>query len=130
MALLGDDGRGYDLARRLESHGVWRPWLGDTLYATFVHFLSSPSSWEAFMRADDSKPRAQIHLQLRARALLFDKASASLFLAPPPQSSSAAISKLNPNYLQLHGDDVYFTLEDCAQQRERVVATKTAPLKV
>ncbi|KAE9466242.1 hypothetical protein C3L33_01845, partial [Rhododendron williamsianum] len=125
MALLGDDGRGYELARKLESHGVWRSWLGDSLYPSFVIFLSSPSSWEAFMRADDSKSRAQIQLQLRARALLFDKASVSLFLSSS-SSSSTPVSKLNPNYLQLHGDDVYFTLEDYAQERDGVVATKTA----
>ncbi|KAL7192608.1 hypothetical protein ACSBR2_024431 [Camellia fascicularis] len=138
MALLGDDGRGYELARKLESHGVWRSWLGDSLYANFVHFLSSPSSWEAFMRADDSKSRAQIQLQLRARALLFDKASVSLFLhsssSSSSSSSSAVISKLNPNYLQLHGDDLYFTFEDCAldgsQQRDGVAAAKTAPSKL
>ncbi|CAL5326758.1 unnamed protein product [Camellia sinensis] len=137
MALLGNDGRGYELARKLESHGVWRSWLGDSLYANFAHFLSSPSSWEAFMRADDSKSRAQIQLQLRARALLFDKASVSLFRhssSSSSLSSSAVISKLNPNYLQLHGDDLYFTFEDCAldgsQQRDGVVAAKTAPSKL
>ena len=33
--------------------------------------------------------------------------------------------------LQLHGDDVYFTLEqDVVQQREGVVASNTAPSKV
>ncbi|XP_057961951.1 uncharacterized protein LOC131153570 [Malania oleifera] len=135
MALLGDDGRGYELARRLEAGGVWRSWLGDSCYANFVHFLSSPSSWEVFMRADDRKSRAQIHLQLRVRALLFDKASVSLFLRPQSASSSssssaAAFSKLNPTYLQLHGDDVYFTLEnsslDGVQQRDGVVASNTA----
>ncbi|VFQ99656.1 unnamed protein product [Cuscuta campestris] len=116
-ALLGDDGRGYELARKLENHGVWRSWLGDSLYPTFIHFLSSPATWDAFMRADDSKTRAQIQLQLRARALLFDKASVSLFLRSDQSSSSSssAISKLNPNYLQLHGDDVYFTLDSCSQ---------------
>ncbi|KAL6993222.1 hypothetical protein U1Q18_011337 [Sarracenia purpurea var. burkii] len=136
MALLGGDGRGYELARKLETHGVWRLWLGDSLYANFVRFLSSPFSWETFMRADDSTSRAQIQLQLRARALLFDKASVSLFLRSPPQSfssSSAAISNLNPNYLQLHGDDVYFTFEDCvqdgSQQRDGVVANKAASSK-
>uniref|UniRef100_A0A5B7AW21 Bromodomain associated domain-containing protein n=1 Tax=Davidia involucrata TaxID=16924 RepID=A0A5B7AW21_DAVIN len=145
MALLGDDGRGYELARKLESHGVWRSWLGDSLYANFVHFLSSPSSWDAFMRTDDSKSRAQIQLQLRARALLFDKACVSLFLRSKHSSSSsssssssivysAAVSKLNPNYLQLHGDDVYFTLENCSQdgvqQRDGVVTSNIAPSKL
>lgn len=115
MALLGDDGRGYELARKLESQGVWRSWLGDdSLYATFISFLSTPSSWEAFMRTDETKSRAQIQLQLRVRALLFDKACVSLF-PWSNRSSSSSNSKLNPNYLQLHGDDVYYTLENPTQ---------------
>ncbi|KAJ9670264.1 hypothetical protein PVL29_026668 [Vitis rotundifolia] len=132
MALLGDDGRGFELARKLESCGVWRSWLGDALYSNFVQYLSSPNTWESFMRSDDSKSRAQIQLQLRARALLFDKASVSLFLrSPSTPTSSLPVSKLNPSYLQLHGDDVYFTLEqDVVQQREGVVASNTAPSKI
>ncbi|KAJ9564702.1 hypothetical protein OSB04_000668 [Centaurea solstitialis] len=115
MALLGDDGRGYELARKLESQGVWRSWLGDdSVYATFVPFLSTPSSWESFTRTDETKSRAQIQLQLRVRALLFDKACVSLFPLSN-RSSSSSNSKLNPNYLQLHGDDVYFTLENPTQ---------------
>ncbi|KAF2581761.1 hypothetical protein F2Q68_00003846 [Brassica cretica] len=105
MALLGDDGRGFDLARRLEASGVWRTWLGDSIYLSFNHYLSSPSSWETFMRVDESKSRAQIQLQLRVRALLFDKATASLFLRSNSISassasadvSSVAVSKLNHN---------------------------------
>lgn len=100
MAILGDDGRGYELARKLESSGVWLAWLGEASHAGFVHSLASPAAWEAFMRPDDSKSRAQIQLQLRARALLFDKASISLFLRSPPASnvtsSSLAVAKLNP----------------------------------
>ncbi|KAF3551586.1 hypothetical protein DY000_02005705 [Brassica cretica] len=124
MALLGDDGRGFDLARRLEASGVWRTWLGDSIYLSFNHYLSSPSSWETFMRVDESKSRAQIQLQLRVRALLFDKATASLFLRSNSISassasadvSSVAVSKLNHNYLQLHGDDVYYTLENASPE--------------
>lgn len=98
MALLGDDGRGFELARKLESCGVWRSWLGDALYSNFVQYLSSPNTWESFMRSDDSKSRAQIQLQLRARALLFDKASVSLFLrSPSTPTSSLPVSKLNPS---------------------------------
>ncbi|KAF3664527.1 putative protein SKIP34-like [Capsicum annuum] len=130
MALLGDDGRGYELARKLESHGVWRSWLGDSLYTNFIHFLSSNSIWDSFMKTDDSKTRVQIQLQLRVRALLFDKASLSLFL----RFDKSASPKLNPNYLQLHGDDVYFTLENCsqdgAQQRDGVSGTTTILPKV
>ncbi|CAI0474295.1 unnamed protein product [Linum tenue] len=122
MSILGDDGRGFELATKLESLGVWRTWFGDPLYSTFVHFLSSPSSWESFMRTDELKSKAQIQLQLRARALLFDKASVTLFLHstinPSPAATSAAVSKLNPTYLQLHGDDVYYTLEDVDQRRD------------
>ncbi|CAN0858293.1 hypothetical protein LINGRAHAP2_LOCUS7173 [Linum grandiflorum] len=119
MSILGDDGRGFELARKLESAGVWRTWLGDALYSSFVQFLSSPSSWDSFMRTDELKSKAQIHLQLRTRALLFDKASVSLFLnSTNALSPSAAVSKLNPNYLQLHGDDVYYTLEDMDQRRD------------
>ncbi|KAJ0242031.1 Transcription initiation factor TFIID subunit [Hirschfeldia incana] len=118
MALLGDDGRGFDLARRLESSGVWRTWLGDSIYLSFNHCLSSPSSWEAFMRVDESKSRAQIQLQLRVRALLYDKATVSLFLRSHSISgaSSSDVSKLNHNYLQLHGDDVYYTLENASPE--------------
>ncbi|KAL8168055.1 hypothetical protein V2J09_009554 [Rumex salicifolius] len=133
MALLGEDGNGLELARKLESHGIWRSWLGDTLYSNFNHCLSSPASWDAFMRTDETKSRVQIQLQLRVRALLFDKATLSLFFRIPSSPSAATtsliISKLNPNYLQLHGDDVYFTLED-VQQRDSVVASNTAASKV
>ncbi|MQL68995.1 hypothetical protein Taro_001308 [Colocasia esculenta] len=124
--LLGEDGRGYELARRLEACGAWRAWLGEAAYSGFAHSLASPAAWEAFMRADATagKTRAQIHLQLRARALLFDKASISLFLSPSVgfRSSSSshrlsipaapALANLNPSYLQLHSDDIYFSLED------------------
>ncbi|KAJ8540141.1 hypothetical protein K7X08_026530 [Anisodus acutangulus] len=134
MALLGDDGRGYELARELESQGIWRSWLGDSLYTNFIHFLSSSSTWDSFMTTNDSKTRVQIQLQLRARALLFDKASIALFLRSDKSPPLTAISKLNPHYLQLHGDDVYFTLENCsqdgAQQREGVSVTSNVLSKV
>ncbi|AES95977.1 hypothetical protein MtrunA17_Chr5g0412081 [Medicago truncatula] len=107
MSLLGTDGRGYDLARNLETHGVWRKWLGDSNYTNFVPFLSSPSSWDSFMKTDSSKSTLHIHLQLRVRALLFDKAASSISL-----SSNPNVSKLNPNFLHLHPDDVYFTLDN------------------
>ncbi|KAG6517948.1 uncharacterized protein LOC122056261 [Zingiber officinale] len=119
-ALLGEDGRGYELARRLDGCGAWRAWLGDGAYAAFVHHLSSPASWETFMSPSPSSPsnsRAHLHLQLRVRALLFDKASAALFFHPAssPGNSAPSISEINPDYLQLHGDDIYYSLEDCQQ---------------
>lgn len=95
-ALLGEDGRGFELARRLESCGVWRAWLGEAAYSSFAQFLASPSLWDSFLAADGSQSRSQIQLQLRARALLFDKASVSLFLSSPPPSSQTPAA-LNPN---------------------------------
>ncbi|KAK8472223.1 hypothetical protein PHAVU_002G145800 [Phaseolus vulgaris] len=100
MALLGEDGRGYELARKLDICGVWRTWLGDSTYAGFAPFLTSPSAWDSFITSSSHAP-----LQLRVRALLFDKATASL--SPNPNSS---LQRLNPTYLQLHADDIYFTL--------------------
>uniref|UniRef100_A0A3Q7ISP6 Uncharacterized protein n=1 Tax=Solanum lycopersicum TaxID=4081 RepID=A0A3Q7ISP6_SOLLC len=116
----------------------WCSWLGDSLYNSFIHLLSSPSTWDSFMRTDDAKTRVQIHLELRVRALPFDKTSVSLFLRSdkPPSSihTASVIPKFNPNYLQLHGDDVYFTLDNCsqdgAQQREGVSGTSTVLSKV
>lgn len=111
-SLLGDDGRGYELARRLESCGSWRAWLGDAAYAAFAHSLSSPAAWDAFLTPTPSGSRAQLQLQIRARALLFDKASAALSLSPSPAVSAPLISNLNPSFLQLHEDEIYFSLED------------------
>ncbi|KAL5754572.1 hypothetical protein ACOSP7_022792 [Xanthoceras sorbifolium] len=127
MSQLGDDGLGYELARKLEESGVWRAWLGDSCYSTFIHSLASLSSWDSFMRPDDSKSRTHLHLQLRARALLFDKATISLFLPSAPTSSSAPVSNLNADYLQLNGGDVYFTLESGSQ--DGVQQSNTAPFK-
>ncbi|KAL5178739.1 hypothetical protein HKD37_01G000196 [Glycine soja] len=103
MAMLGEDGRGYELARKLDTCGVWRTWLGDATYANFAPFLSSPSAWDSFITSTTHIP-----LQLRVRALLFDKATASLSPNPNP---SLSIQRLNPSYLQLHADDIYFTLD-------------------
>ncbi|CAN6460123.1 unnamed protein product [Victoria cruziana] len=116
-SLLGEDGRGYELAKKLESCGVWRSWLGEAGYLSFVPFLSSPSSWDSFMSSrgngQEQKSMAQLQLQLRARALLFDKAAVSLFLRSSPSPHS---SRLSPSYLQLHPDDVYFSLEEDHQE--------------
>ncbi|KAG2708197.1 hypothetical protein I3760_05G181100 [Carya illinoinensis] len=78
MSLMGEEGRGYELARKLEACGVWRSWLGDSKYVSFFDFLNSPSLWKAFMWTNKSNSRAHIHLQLWVRVLLFDKASISL----------------------------------------------------
>ncbi|KAL0928124.1 hypothetical protein M5K25_002364 [Dendrobium thyrsiflorum] len=110
--LLGDDGKGYELARRLENCGAWRAWLGDAAYAAFAHSLSSAAAWDAFLTPSPSGTRAQLQLQLRARALLFDKASASLYLRPSTAVAATQISNLNPSYLQLHEDEIYYSLED------------------
>ncbi|XP_010923311.2 uncharacterized protein [Elaeis guineensis] len=111
---LGEDGLGYELARRLEQCGVWRAWLGDAAYATFAHSLASPAAWETFLTTSPAASKAHLHLQLRVRALLYDKASIALFLRPS-SSGGFSISNLNPGYLQLHGDDIYYSLEDDLQ---------------
>ncbi|KAH0470211.1 hypothetical protein IEQ34_001769 [Dendrobium chrysotoxum] len=110
--LLGDDGKGYELAQRLDRCGAWRAWLGDAAYAAFAHSLSSAAAWDAFLTPSPSGTRAQLQLQLRARALLFDKASASLYLRPSTAVAATQISNLNPSYLQLHEDEIYYSLED------------------
>ncbi|KAM0924575.1 hypothetical protein ACQ4PT_004561 [Festuca glaucescens] len=111
--LLGEDGRGYELARRLEACGAWRAWLGDGAHASLAQHLTSPSTWDAFLcpsSSSSSPPRQLLLLQLRVRALLFDKASAALL--PSARASPAGPHSLNTSYLQLHGDDIYFSLED------------------
>ncbi|XP_062214293.1 uncharacterized protein LOC133915229 isoform X2 [Phragmites australis] len=110
--LLGEDGRGYDLARRLEACGAWRAWLGDdAAHAALAQHLTSPSTWDAFLSPSASAPppRPLLLLQLRVRALLFDKASAALL---DHGSTPASLHSVNANYLQLHGDDIYCSLED------------------
>ncbi|KAF8778977.1 hypothetical protein HU200_003082 [Digitaria exilis] len=113
--LLGEDGRGYELARRLEACGAWRAWLGDdAAHAALTQHLTSPATWDAFLSPATSPsppPRPLLLLQLRVRALLFDKASAALQLAPRG-AGPAGLHSINANYLQLHGDDIYFSLED------------------
>ncbi|KAM0850313.1 hypothetical protein ACQ4PT_053165 [Festuca glaucescens] len=111
--LLGEDGRGYELARRLEACGAWRAWLGDGAHASLAQHLASPSTWDAFLcpsSSSSSPPRQLLQLQLRVRALLFDKASAALL--PSARASPAGPHSLSASYLQLHGDDIYFSLED------------------
>uniref|UniRef100_A0A0E0GV38 Bromodomain associated domain-containing protein n=1 Tax=Oryza nivara TaxID=4536 RepID=A0A0E0GV38_ORYNI len=113
--LLGEDGRGYDLARRLEACGAWRAWLGDAAHAALAQHLQTPSTWDAFLFPSSGggsaapPPRPLLLLQLRVRALLFDKASAALL---PRGAPPAGLNSVNANYLQLHADDIYFSLED------------------
>ncbi|KAG2713607.1 hypothetical protein I3760_04G184800 [Carya illinoinensis] len=130
MPLMREEGRGYELARKLEACGVWRSWLGNSKYAGFSDFLNSPSSWKGFMRTYESNSRAPIHLQLRVRALLFDKASISLVFFV----SSIFFYCTVVADLRLRGDDVYFTLEkpaqDWVQQREGGVLSNMASSKV
>ncbi|XP_066365791.1 uncharacterized protein [Miscanthus floridulus] len=113
--LLGEDGRGYELARRLEACGAWREWLGDdSAHAALAQHLTSPATWDAFLypaASPSPPPRPLLLLQLRVRALLFDKASAALLL-PPRGGAPVSLHSINVNYLRLHGDDIYFSLED------------------
>ncbi|ONM10410.1 hypothetical protein ZEAMMB73_Zm00001d034498 [Zea mays] len=113
--LLGEDGRGYELARRLEACGAWREWLGDdSAHAALAQHLTSPATWDAFLypaASPSPPPRPLLLLQLRVRALLFDKASAALLL-PPRGAAPVSLHSINANYLRLHGDDIYFSLED------------------
>jgi hypothetical protein len=98
--LLGEDGRGYELARRLEACGAWREWLGDdSAHAALAQHLTSPATWDAFLypSASPSPPaRPLLLLQLRVRALLFDKASAALLL-PPRGAAPVSLHSINAN---------------------------------
>lgn len=89
MALLGEDGTGYDLAKKLEGSGAWKSWLGDFHYMQLLPNLNSLCAWNDFMTVDGTESKAEIHLQLRVRALLFEKASASLYLRLPPSHASS-----------------------------------------
>jgi len=88
-------------------------------------YLNSLCAWQNFMSVDGTKSKAQIHLQLRVRALLFEKASASLYLRLP--SSQAA--SLCPSYLQLHADDIFYSLEEDADDWTRLKADGSLTLE-
>ena len=98
--LLGEDGRGYELARRLEACGAWREWLGDdSAHAALAQHLTSPATWDAFLypaASPSPPPRPLLLLQLRVRALLFDKASAALLL-PPRGAAPVSLHSINAN---------------------------------
>ncbi|CAM6026139.1 unnamed protein product [Sphagnum balticum] len=111
MGLLGENGGGYELALRLEEQNTWRAWLSERDHATMLPYLASPGTWSKLMQSSSSS--SLLALQLRVRALLFDKAAACLFL----EHVGAAIvpNSLHPSYLQLHADSVYFSLEQDAE---------------
>lgn len=112
--MLGEDGLGYELAMALQSHGVWRAWLGDKDHSSLQPHLSSPSSWTSFMTSP-----SHLCLQLRVRALLFDKATVCLFL---DSSTPVPPLSLDTSYLQLHADNVYFSLEQDIAEWSRLQA--------
>ncbi|KAK9098928.1 hypothetical protein Syun_025973 [Stephania yunnanensis] len=113
-------------ALRLETCGVWRAWLGDSSYAAFAAFLPSQSSWDRSW--GPTTPNLGLGLgSAQGSSSLFDKAGVSLFLRSSSSSSASAASSvdsaasnLNSAFcevfwlcdLRLHGDDVYFSLED------------------
>ncbi|XP_073385407.1 uncharacterized protein [Physcomitrium patens] len=122
MKLLGDNGAGYELAQRLEENSVWRAWLGERDYVLLQSYLATPGTWSAFMQIENPSVTA---LQLRVRALLFDKALVFLHLKSAATSPPSA---LDNSFLQLHADNVYFTLEHDAEDWTRLQAEKSPSL--
>ncbi|XP_002979345.2 uncharacterized protein LOC9660380 [Selaginella moellendorffii] len=112
MGILQGD-YGFQLASDLEAIAAWRPWLGDHLYSELRMHLATPSAWSAFMRGNDGSNSGRLRLQLRVRALLYDKA---LELQDTRISSPAS--------LQLQPDSVYFTLEHDASDWVRLQAER------
>lgn len=88
-------------------------------------YLNSLSAWQDFMSVSEAKSKAPINLQLRVRALLFEKASASLYLRRPPSHPSS----LHPSYLQLHADDIYYSLEEDADDWTQLKAEGSLTLE-
>ncbi|KAH9329811.1 hypothetical protein KI387_001919 [Taxus chinensis] len=128
MALLGEEGIGYELAIKLESSGGWRAWLGDSHYTQMAPHLTTSSAWKKFMsnaEGDGIRSNAQLDLQLRVRALLFDKATAALHL----RSSSSSLASFHPSHLQLHADDLYYSLEEDVDDWHRLKAEGTLTAK-
>ncbi|KAG0598179.1 hypothetical protein M758_12G052700 [Ceratodon purpureus] len=118
MRLLGDNGAGYELAQRLEENAVWRAWLGERDYVVLQSYLQTPGTWSAFMQTVNP---SVVALQLRVRALLFDKAVVSLHL---DSAAASPPSALDNSFLQLHADSVYFTLEQDAEDWARLQVEK------
>lgn len=88
MRLLGDNGSGYELAQKLEENSTWRAWLGERDHVAIQPYLATPGCWSAFMQSDN--PSVLI-LQLRVRALLFDKAVASLYVETAESATASAL---------------------------------------
>jgi len=88
MRLLGDNGAGYELAQRLEENSIWRAWLGEREYVLLQPYLATPGTWSAFMQTENP---SVIALQLRVRALLFDKALVSLHVESATTSPPSAL---------------------------------------
>ncbi|KAK9134656.1 hypothetical protein Syun_013986 [Stephania yunnanensis] len=86
--------------------------LDDSAYAAFAPFPASQSSWDAFMGTDDSKYRARFGSSLGFE-LALRQGRVSLFLRSSSSSSRfrrfVCVLALR---FALHGDDVYFSLED------------------
>lgn len=82
MALFGDDTCGFELAEKLEATSVWRAWLGDSEYGLLKPHLATAGAWLAFMQPSENSSLEVLKLQLRVRALLFEKAASILFSEP------------------------------------------------
>lgn len=91
MRIFGKDGDGYELTVRLENAGSLREWLGSASYAKLMPYLASQATWHSFM---NSTSTALLNLQMRVRALLFDKAAGCVY---EDFGETIAPSSLNPS---------------------------------
>ncbi|KAL2634966.1 hypothetical protein R1flu_006445 [Riccia fluitans] len=127
MRIFGKDGDGYELTVRLENAGSLREWLGAASYAKLVPYLASEAAWHSFMNSTSS---ALLNLQMRVRALLFDKATGCVY---EESGETIVPSSLNPSYLQLNGNAIYLSLDQDAEDFKRYQActsrTPTTPIR-
>ncbi|KAK9162859.1 hypothetical protein Syun_003761 [Stephania yunnanensis] len=86
--------------------GVWLAWLGDSGLRRLRGLPALAIVLGSFMGTDDSKSRARTRLRLGFE-LALRQGRVSLFLRSSSSSSAGGFV-----YLRLHGDDVYFSLED------------------
>ncbi|KAL3692784.1 hypothetical protein R1sor_006435 [Riccia sorocarpa] len=104
-----------------------REWLGAASHAKLVPFLASETAWHSFMTSTSS---ALLNLQMRVRALLFDKAAGCVY---EEFGEIIAPSSLNPSYLQLNGNAIYFPLDQDAEDFKRYQSyssrTPTTPMR-